>query len=71
MNRWDAEPLWQTHARLQAEVAPQVIRASDTLTVALTEEARVTVSQRRGYRGLDMLKSRLTQGERNVIIRLR
>lgn len=67
MITWEAEPLWDTLDRLRAV---HQVTASDTLTLTLIDAAQAPVSVRRGYKGLDQLKSRLRCGERNVIIRL-
>jgi hypothetical protein len=68
MNRWDAEPLWETLDRLRAV---HQVRAADTLGVTVTEYARLPRLAGRGYRGLDMLRSQLRQGVPGVIIRRR
>ena len=59
MNRWQAEPLWETLDRLQAVYQ---VCATDTLVVVLRESARLPRLVGRRYGGLDILKGRLVLG---------
>ena len=68
MVEWTVEPLWATVDRLQMV---HQLTAADTLVVGCADQALTPRPVRRGYRGLDRLKSRLAQGEKNIIVRLR
>ena len=67
MARWDVEPYWEILDRLQAIVA---VKTGDVLAVHLVDEARLPVRVRRTYRGLDVIKSYVGQGQPGILIRL-
>jgi len=64
---WHATPLWQWW---DAQLSTVHLSAADVLLVAVTEQARGPVPVRKGYRGLDAMKSKLKQGEWGIIVRL-
>jgi hypothetical protein len=70
MERWESEPYWQTLDRLQLQT-PVAITAGDVLVVVVRERSQLPRLARTPttFKNLDVLKSKMGQGEYGIIIR--
>jgi hypothetical protein len=71
MDRWDAEPLWQWWQRM---TAPRFLHVGEALALGVEEDGRAAGTPaargRTGFRGLDIIRSKLGQGQSGYIVSL-